>query len=42
MQSVKSPILVDGGVFKEYELHKVQSLTHDTSQMTQFFAKQLV
>ena len=27
MRSVKSPILEVGGVFKEYELHKVQPLT---------------
>ena len=33
MRSVKSPILEVAGVFKEYELHKVQSLTQPITEM---------
>ena len=33
VRSVKSPILEVGGVFKEYELHKVQPLTQPITEM---------
>ena len=33
VRSVKSPILEVGGVFKEYEFHKVQPLTQPITEM---------
>ena len=34
VRSVKFPIVEVGGVFKEYELHKVQPLTRPTTEIT--------
>ena len=39
MRSVKFPILEVGGSFKEYELHKVQSLTKPVTDMDALMLK---